>query len=469
MDGAWGYLRRRPLQRRVTRLTVLLVVLAVVVSNLAGYVALRMTLLHGFESVAVRIADDLLDPAARSLSTTGRLAPELRQAGGVVVEAVDARGGVVRIPGEPTRLVLGPDDLGATGPAGVEVRRTGVDTAGRPYVVVVVPVGATGYGLVVARPLAPVLEIVSAARVITLLVVLCCLVGAAVAGGLVARTALRPVRELTAAVRHAADTSDFQPVAMQGVHGELAVLSAAFNQMLRAIATMRERQSRLVADAGQELREPLDRLARSTEVLADDLRTRSLSSTERAEVLAEARARLGQLTTLVRDLVHLTRDGGTETFAPLDLRWVVRAAVDVVRERAPHRSFDLRLEEFHVVGDVDALQRAVTNLLDKAVTWSPAGSTVRVRIEGNRLRVADSGPGIPEAELPHVFERFFRGRAARRTTGSGLGLSVVAKTVEDHGGTVHAGRSDDGGAELVVRLPGVTHVEALSDLLVPAV
>ena len=119
-------------------------------------------------------------------------------------------------------------------------------------------------------------------------------------------------------------------------------------------------------------------------------------------------------------------------------------------------------------GDPDGLERAVTNLLDNAVKWSPRGSTIRVRLQGNRLRVADSGPGIPEADVPYVFDRFFRGETARRTRGTGLGLSIVAKTIEDHGGNVEVGRSNDGGAEFVLQLPGVTNREALPNLLILA-
>ncbi|SEQ11889.1 sensor histidine kinase [Microlunatus flavus] len=468
MDGVWSTLRRNPLQRRVTVLTVALVALAVVASNLAGYVALRVTLLNASESVALRVAADLVEPAARSLTTTDQLSLQLRQAGGVVVEAVDAQGRVVRVPGETATLVLAPRDLAATGPDGVTVRRSGVDTAGRPYVVVVVPVPTTGDGLVVARPLATALQVLSAARVISGLVVLASLLAATVAGSLVARSALRPVRELTGAVQRAADTRDFQSVPVREARGEVAVLAASFNQLLRSITTMRERQSRLVADAGQELRAPLASLTENVDLLTRDLGSPCLTPEARAAVLGEVRARLQELTRLVGDLVHLTRGDGAEAFVPLDLRVVVRAAVDRVRPKAPHHAFDLRLHELHVIGDADALERAVVHLLDNAVTWSPAGSTVRVRLDGNRLRVADSGPGIAEAELPYVFDRFFRGRAARRRPGSGLGLSVVAKTVEDHGGSVRAGRSDDGGAELTVQLPGVTRVEALPRLLTSA-
>jgi two-component system, OmpR family, sensor histidine kinase MprB len=466
--GVWSYLEHKPLQRRVTVLTVVLVTLAVLASNLGGYLALRATLVHASESVAQQIAGDLVDPAARSLATSDTLGADLRQAGGVVVETVDAQGRVTRVPGEPAALVLGPSDLVATGPAGTTVRRLGTDADGRPYVVVAVPIEATGDALVVGRPLSPVLEILATARVIALLVVLVSLLGAAAAGGLVARWGLRPVRDLTGAVQHVAQTRDFQPVVVGHVSGELAVLAASFNQLLRAIARMRERQARLVADAGHELRVPLARLTTNIDLLVADHEHGRLPTAERATVLADVSAQLAELTHLVRDLVSLTRDDGTAGFVPLDLRDVVRCAVERVRHRGPDQVFDVELEEFHVIGDADALGRAVTNLLDNAVRWSPPGGTVRVQLQGNRLRVADSGPGIPEAELPHVFDRFFRGSSARRTPGTGLGLSIVAKTVEDHGGSVAAGRSDVGGAEIVVQLPGVTRREALPQLLVPA-
>ena len=113
------------------------------------------------------------------------------------------------------------------------------------------------------------------------------------------------------------------------------------------------------------------------------------------------------------------------------------------------------------VGEADDLERAVTNLLDNAVKWSPPGGTIRVHLEGDRLRVADQGQGIAEADLPYVFDRFYRGEAARPTPGTGLGLSIVGQTVQRHGGWVRAGRSAQGGAEFTIRLPGATTIEEL--------
>ena len=86
--------------------------------------------------------------------------------------------------------------------------------------------------------------------------------------------------------------------------------------------------------------------------------------------------------------------------------------------------------------------------------FSPPGGTVTVRLIGDRLRIADQGPGIAEDDLPHVFDRFYRSDQARTTPGSGLGLSIVAQTIKAHGGWVKAGRSEAGGAEFTIRLPG---------------
>ena len=468
MEGVWSYLRRKPLQRRVTVAMTIAVAVAILLSNVAGYVALRTTLVQASQSLALTVANELVPPAEASLKQSGQLSAEVRQAGGVIVEAARPDGTVARVPGESAELVLEPGDLASASAGGATARRTGVDTAGRPYVVVSVPMGSSGYALVVARPLQTIFGILETERLILLCVILASIAAAAVVSGFVARSSLRPVRQLTAAVEHVTDTRDFQPIAIRYAKGDLATLAAAFNSLLRTIGRMRERQSRLIADAGHELRTPLTSLTTNVDLLVVDLLNDHLSTAQKGTILTDVRAQLSELTELVGDLVQLSRDDSAGTFRPLDLRDAVTAAVERVRRRAGDRTLDVRLDELHLVGDRDGLERTVINLLDNAVKWSPPGSTIRVRLEGNRLRVSDAGPGIPEADLPYVFDRFFRGETARKTHGTGLGLSIVAKTVEDHGGTVTAGRSCEGGAEFTLQLPGVTHREALPSVLVPA-
>jgi two-component system sensor histidine kinase MprB len=231
--------------------------------------------------------------------------------------------------------------------------------------------------------------------------------------------------------------------------------------MLRSLASSRERQAQLIADAGHELRTPLTSLRTNVDLLLADANTGLLKQQDRIEILGDVSAQLVEFTTLIGDLMQLARDETAAQPEPLDFRNVVNAALDRVRRRGHGLAFDVELDPFYVIGDSDMLERAVTNLLDNAVKWSPPGGTIRVQLEGDRLRVADQGPGIAEHDLPHVFDRFYRGDASRNTPGTGLGLSIVAQTITQHGGWVRAGRSAQGGAEFTVRLPGATTIEAL--------
>ncbi len=135
---------------------------------------------------------------------------------------------------------------------------------------------------------------------------------------------------------------------------------------------------------------------------------------------------------------------------------MVNAALERARRRGPGLHFDVELNPLYLVGESDSLERAITNLLDNAVKWSPPGGTIRVQLEGDRLRIADEGPGIATEDLPHVFDRFFRAESSRNTPGTGLGLSIVAQAAARHGGWVRAGHSAQGGAEFTFRLPGST-------------
>jgi two-component system sensor histidine kinase MprB len=104
------------------------------------------------------------------------------------------------------------------------------------------------------------------------------------------------------------------------------------------------------------------------------------------------------------------------------------------------------------------LGRAVTNLIDNAIKYSPPGLPVEVRLEGTELTVRDHGPGIAAEDLPHIFDRFYRGAEARGRPGSGLGLAIVRQVVEQHGGSIAAEAAPGGGTLMRVRLPGAEAV-----------
>jgi two-component system, OmpR family, sensor histidine kinase MprB len=97
--------------------------------------------------------------------------------------------------------------------------------------------------------------------------------------------------------------------------------------------------------------------------------------------------------------------------------------------------FESRIEPYSLSGSATRLERAIDNLLDNAVKWSPPGGTIEVVLDGGTLTVRDHGTGVDDADLPHVFDRSYRSASARALPGSGLGLAIVRQTVEDHDGT----------------------------------
>ena len=224
---------------------------------------------------------------------------------------------------------------------------------------------------------------------------------------------------------------------------ELASLAADFNTMLAALDESQQAQQQLIADASHELRTPLTAHRANIELLARP----DLPVERRQRVLGAAVRGIEELSTLVGDLIQAARDGrSVDARAPLALDELVAAAVERAQHRAPGLRFESRLEPYRLVGARSRLERAVDNVLDNAIKWSPPGGTVDVRLVGGTLTVRDHGPGIAEADLPHVFDRFYRAAAARALPGSGLGLAIVKQTVDDHGGSVTVANADGGGA-----------------------
>jgi two-component system sensor histidine kinase MprB len=234
--------------------------------------------------------------------------------------------------------------------------------------------------------------------------------------------------------------------------------------MLTSLAASRARQRQLVADAGHELRTPLTSLRTNLDLLAQaqaqaqaEPGDAKLSAVDRAELLADVRAQVQELAVLVGDLVELAReDPPPLTDEPVDLADVVARAVERVSRRAAAVEFTVDAQAWVVRGDPAALERAVTNLLDNAAKWSPPGGTVTVTLREGELRVLDEGPGIADADLPRVFDRFYRSPEARTMPGSGLGLAIVRQAAERHRGSVTADRGEGGGTLMTLRIPAAS-------------
>lgn len=279
---------------------------------------------------------------------------------------------------------------------------------------------------------------------------------AGLSGWLVATNGLRPLRRLTGAVERVARTQELNPIAVMG-HDELARLTTSFNSMLIALDASQDRQRQLVADAGHELRTPLTSLRTNIELLTQAANNpqRHLPDAQRAEIMHDVGAQLQELSTLVGDLVELARDEPLRRDPePGDFAEIVTHAVDRVRLRAPGVEFDTDIWPWMVFGEPQLLERAVTNLLDNAAKWSPPGGTVQIRLRDGTLTVSDEGPGIAEDDLPHIFDRFYRSSEARTLPGSGLGLSIVRRAAERHGGSVEARSAGSGGSLFTLRIPG---------------
>jgi two-component system sensor histidine kinase MprB len=302
----------------------------------------------------------------------------------------------------------------------------------------------------VARPLTEVDR--SLSRLLLLLVIVGTggILFAAVLGAVVARTALRPVRRFTAQTEALTGDPDISHRLEERGRDELTRLARSFNATLAALERSMEAQRSLIADASHELRTPIASLRANIQVLEEAER---LPPAERESLRADIIAELDELTALVGDVVELARGakpGDTVDDVRLDL--IVASLVDRFERRAGDAlTFRADLEPTIVSGEPDRISRAVSNLLDNARKWSPAGGVVEVRLAGGTVTVRDQGPGFDEADIPHVFDRFYRARKARGMPGSGLGLAIVRQAAEAHGGAVHAANAPDGGAVVSIR------------------
>lgn len=283
-------------------------------------------------------------------------------------------------------------------------------------------------------------------------------VGAATAGLAVARGGLRPVDRLTDAVEHVARTEDLTiRIPVEG-EDEIARLSAAFNSMTAQLASSRERQQQLIADAGHELRTPLTSLRTNIELLARSEETgRPIPPEDRKALMASVTAQMTELALLIGDLQELSRPDAVPGSGPMQvvaLHEVAEQAVRRARLRGPGLSIEADLRPWYVRAEPASLERALVNLLDNAVKFSPPNGSIDVRLLHGEFTVRDRGPGIPPEDLSHVFDRFWRSPSARSLPGSGLGLSIVARTIQQAGGSVALRAAQGGGTVAVVRLPG---------------
>jgi two-component system sensor histidine kinase MprB len=292
---------------------------------------------------------------------------------------------------------------------------------------------------------------------------------AALLAWVVGRAATRPVTRISAAARAVADSGDPSRRVVAVGRDELADLGRTLNRMLARLETVQgelagtlDAQRRFMADASHELRTPLTSLRGNLDILA---RNPGMPAVERAEAVAELRAEAERMSRLIDGLLHLARGDaqvpGGERVA-VDLADLAAGEVARVRRVAPghHLRLDLPDRPVLVRSRDDLVHRALGNLLDNAVVHGGPHVVVSLRIAPGMavVRVRDDGPGIAAEELPHLFERFWRGPAARGRSGTGLGLAIAAAAAHALGGGLTAD-SRPGETTFTLRLPRLDATE----------
>lgn len=454
------------LRRRLALSAALAVTVAVLLASGAAFVVTRDELRSSvdraldrrgtaLQAVASRHNEDAArllhgDQAERSRLGAASRGPRPPEA---LIQVVAPDGSILGgIPGEHLPVSAAVRDVAA----GRRADRFFTDTEVRGVHERILTVPLPGGGAVeLARPLDEVDRQLGHLAVLLVFVALGGIGLATLLGLAVARTALRPLDRLVGAVDEVATTTDLTRRVEATGGGELTRLADGFNRLLGALERSRQVQRQLVLDASHELRTPLTSLRTNVEVLQ---RFEDLPSPERHVVLADVASQLDELSALVSDVVELARDD--ERDAPpehLRLDELVGAAVARAQTHARANGVVITVdaEPSRVRAVATRLERAVANMLDNAVKWSPPGSTVEVTSARGEVRVRDHGPGFAPEDLPHVFDRFYRAATARSLPGSGLGLAIVRQVVEEAGGTVLAENAGGGGAAVTIRLPAL--------------
>jgi two-component system sensor histidine kinase MprB len=311
---------------------------------------------------------------------------------------------------------------------------------------------APGWAIQVLRSLDEVDSTLDRLRTFLIIITLGGIGLAAGLGLLVSRAAIAPVARLTRATERVTETGDLSERIDARGTDELSRLAGSFNAMLAALEQSTRAQRQLVADASHELRTPLTSLRTNFEVLMSD---RELDPEERRRLLDDVVEQIGEMTALIAELIELAR-GDQLPSEPDTVRLDLLAgdAVERTRRDRPGITFNTDFQESLVQGVPASLERAIGNVLDNAAKWSPPGGEVDVSVEDGTVTVRDHGPGIEEADMPYVFDRFYRSASARTMPGSGLGLAIVRQVAEAHGGTVVAERAEGGGTRVTLRLNG---------------
>ncbi len=263
-------------------------------------------------------------------------------------------------------------------------------------------------------------------------------------GVVLARSVAGPLRALTHA-SEAIARGDYDPAVPTTGDGEVGRLSAAFRTMAQEVRRSRQAQRDFLANISHDLKTPLTSIQGFSQAILDGAAEGREATEKAAQVIRGEAARMEGM---VRDLLDLARfDAGVAMeLKPIDLSALLGSVVETYRSRAEEKGIQFLPnvgKALGVRGDPDRLTQVFSNLLDNALKYTPVGGEIGLSATADseevRVTVADSGPGIPQEDLPHVFDRFYRVEKSRtKGSGAGLGLAIAKEIVEAHGGRLEA-------------------------------
>ena len=267
------------------------------------------------------------------------------------------------------------------------------------------------------------------------------------AGWFIARRTALPIQKLAAAAEHIAATRELTTTLDISGDAEIEQLATSFNTMLVALRLSREQQQQLVQDASHELRTPLTSLRANSELLERE----NLDTETKNLILRDIRAEVDELTALTGELSSLASDQRLiEQLQIVNLGEAVEEVVERARRRSGRIINLERKSPASIRVRPSQLDRAISNLIDNALKFCPTSQPVDVFVSNNRIEVCDHGPGISDADKPHIFDRFYRAVATRALPGSGLGLAIVKQFADDHDAVVNAVDTPGGGATISI-------------------
>ncbi len=365
----------------------------------------------------------------------------------VISQVISPTGEVLFLVGENDVPVTQSDIAVASG-ASPEFRDLELDD--RAYRIYVVPIEGGG-ALQLARDIDEISEALANTRAWLVGIGLTLVALATIASWLVARLVTNPLRMLSSSAYDIATSGSLETMIDESGPAEVRSLARSLNTMLRRIKESFDRERQFVQDASHELRTPLTSLRVNTELLERP----EIGEGERRQILSDIRSEVDELTTISGELATLAVDqrnaeelinvGLEDATAVVVERFRRRTArtinFEIGRQASPPTVVALRLSQF---------ERALGNLLDNAVKFSPSSSAVDVRVAGASVSVIDRGTGINDDEKQKVFTRFYRSATTRALPGSGLGLAIVEQFARDHDASVTVTDTPGSGATLTL-------------------